>query len=97
METEETMEIRILGTGCAKCRKLYEETDRALKLLGLTAKMTKVEKIEDIMAFRVLMTPALVIDGQVKAAGRIPTTAELTNWLTTAAMGDDTDKKIKLA
>ena len=90
------MDIKILGTGCAKCRKLYEETHRAVKLLGLNATMTKVEKIEDIMAFKVLMTPALIIDGQVKAAGRIPTTAELTNWLTTAATGGDADKKIKL-
>jgi Thioredoxin domain len=49
-------------------------------------RMTKVEKIEEIAAYRVLMTPALVINGEVKAAGRIPDAAEIIIWLTTAAM-----------
>ncbi len=79
------MDVKVLGPGCAKCRKLYEETDKALKQLGLAATLTKVEKLAEIAAYNVLMTPALVIDGQVKAAGRVPSTAELTNLLTTAA------------
>ncbi len=79
------MDVKVLGPGCAKCKKLYEETDQAIKQLGLAATLTKVEKLAEIAAYNVLMTPALVIDGQVKAAGRVPSTAELTNLLTTAA------------
>ncbi len=79
------MEIRILGSGCAKCKKLYAETQRALEQLGVTATLSKVEKIEEIMAFKVMVTPALVIDGEVKVAGRIPSAAELSSWITTAA------------
>ncbi len=80
------MDIRVLGTGCAKCKTLYEATEKAVQQLGCAATLTKVEKIADIMSYRVMMTPALVIDGEVKAAGRIPTEAELTTWITTAAM-----------
>jgi small redox-active disulfide protein 2 len=83
------MDIKILGTGCTKCRKLHEETDKAVKKLGITAAITKVEAINDILAYKVLLTPALVINGEVKAAGRIPTAAELTSLLTTAAMKEE--------
>ncbi|HEY3452421.1 MAG TPA: thioredoxin family protein [Myxococcales bacterium] len=79
------MEVKVLGTGCAKCKKLYEATEKALQELGVSATLTKVEKLDEIMAFNVLMTPALVIDGEVKSAGRIPNAAELRNLLTTAA------------
>jgi len=82
------MDIKILGTGCAKCKKLYEEADKAIRQLGIAATIAKVEQINEIMTYKVLMTPALVINGEVKVAGRIPTTAELANWLTTAAMTD---------
>ena len=80
------MEVKVLGTGCAKCKKLYEEADKAIKQLGIAATLTKVEKIKEIMAYKVFMTPALVINGEVKAAGRLPTAAELTDWLATATM-----------
>ena len=79
------MDVKVLGPGCAKCEQLYAETARALEQLALAATLTKVEKLPEIAAYNVLMTPALVINGQVKAAGRVPSTAELTNWLTTAA------------
>ena len=79
------MEIKVLGTGCAKCQKLYQETAKVLEQLGIVATLTKVEKIDEILRFNVLMTPALVIDGEVKAAGRIPNPAELTHLITTAA------------
>jgi small redox-active disulfide protein 2 len=79
------LDIRILGTGCARCRQLYEQTEKIVQQLGLPATLSKVEKLDEIMGYRVLMTPALVIDGEVKAAGRLPTEAELTTWLTTAA------------
>ena len=80
------MDIKVLGPGCANCKRLYEEAGEALRQLGITAPITKVEKLEEIAAYKVMMTPALVIDGQVRAAGRIPTVAEITTWLATAAM-----------
>ena len=76
------MKIEILGTGCAKCKKLYELTNEALKETGVQAEVVKVEKITDIMNYGVMMTPALVIDGQVKTAGKIPTKAEITQIIT---------------
>ena len=79
------MEVKILGPGCMKCKKLYEETDRAIQQLGLAVTLTKVERIDEIAAHKVFMTPALVNNGEVKSAGRVPNTAELTSWLTTAA------------
>jgi len=80
------MEIKVLGPGCANCKRLYEETEKALRQLGLDAKPAKVEKIDEIVAHGAMMTPALVINGEVKSSGRIPSQRELTNWLATAAM-----------
>ena len=77
--------IQILGTGCPKCKKLYEEAQKAIAQAGLEASLSKVEKIDEIMKHGVLMTPALVVDGEVKASGRIPSTAEIVGWITTAA------------
>ncbi|HEY3359250.1 MAG TPA: thioredoxin family protein [Polyangia bacterium] len=79
------MDVKVLGPGCARCKTLYEETAKALEQLGLAANLTKVEMMDEIVKYRVLMTPGLVIDGEVKCAGRIPSQAEITGWLTTAA------------
>lgn len=84
------MKIQVLGTGCAKCKKLYAEAEKAVSASGLPAQLEKVEKIDEIMAHGVMMTPALVIDGEVKASGRIPTVAEISSWLTTAAAKEST-------
>ena len=80
------MDIKVLGPGCANCRRLYEETEKAVKQLAMTATITKVEKFEEMAPYRIMMTPALVINGEVKAAGRIPRVAEITTWLANAAM-----------
>ncbi len=79
------MKVKVLGTGCARCKALYAEAAKVITTLGLQADLEKVEKIEDIMAFRIMATPALVIDGEVKSAGRLPSAAEITTWLTPAA------------
>lgn len=63
--------IQILGTGCAKCKTLYENTKKAVEETGVEAEIEKIEDIKEIMKFNVLMTPGLVIDGEVKAAGRV--------------------------
>ena len=59
--------IQILGTGCPKCKRLYANTEAALKSAGIEAQIEKVEKIVDIMKFGVMSTPALVVDGVVKS------------------------------
>jgi small redox-active disulfide protein 2 len=79
------MELKVLGTGCAKCQKLYAEAEKAVAASGVPASLTKVEKIEEIMNFGVMMTPALVVNGEVKCSGRIPQASEILSWLTTAS------------
>ena len=64
------MKIQILGTGCPKCKLLFENAQAAVQTLGLDATIEKVEKITDIVAFGVMTTPALAVDGQVKSAGK---------------------------
>ena len=75
------MKIEVLGTGCAKCKKLYQLVEKVVGDTGADANVTKVEKIEDIMKYGVAFTPALVIDGTVKAAGGIPKAAQIEAWL----------------
>lgn len=84
------MKIQVLGTGCAKCKKLYAEAEKAVAASGLPAELEKVEKIDEIMAYGVMMTPALVVDGEVKSSGRIPTVSEIASWLTTAGAKERT-------
>ena len=69
--------LQILGTGCPKCKKLYEATQQAVKELGIEAEVTKVEDINEIMKFNVMMTPALAVDGVVKIVGGIPKLEEI--------------------
>ncbi len=73
--------IQVLGTGCPKCKKLAETAEKAANESGVEYELTKVTDINEIMQFGVMMTPALVIDGEVKTVGKIPTPAEITNWL----------------
>lgn len=80
------MDIKVLGTGCAKCNQLVETARRALEQAGIAADVTKVEEIDQIMAYGVMMTPALVIDGEVKSTGKIPEVAQIVSWLTSAAV-----------
>jgi small redox-active disulfide protein 2 len=71
------MIIHVLGTGCGKCKTLYEIAVKALRETGVEGVVEKVEDIQQIMAYQILMTPGLVINGQVKAAGRIPSVEEV--------------------
>ena len=75
------MKIQILGTGCARCKTLTANAERAVRDLGLKAEIEKVTEIRDIMKFQILMTPGLVIDGKVKTAGRIPSSEEIKQLL----------------
>ncbi len=76
------MEIKVLGSGCAKCKRLYAEVEKAIAQTGQPAALTKVETIEEVMSYGVMMTPALVIDGRVVASGRIPSANEIATMIT---------------
>ena len=65
--------LQILGTGCQKCRMLTDHTEQAARALGLEYTLEKVTDINDIIAFGVVATPALVVDGEIRVAGRVPT------------------------
>jgi len=73
--------IQILGTGCPKCRALAEKTEAAARELGLEHELEKVTDIAEIMKFGVMMTPALVVDGQVKVVGKVPSTEQIKGML----------------
>ena len=63
--------IQVLGTGCPKCKTLFANAQAAIEAAGLEAQLEKVEKITDIMAFGVMLTPALAVDGKVKSSGKV--------------------------
>ena len=83
------MEIKILGAGCPNCRRLEKVTRQALGELGVEATVTKVTNFNDIMAYDILATPGLVIDGQVVSSARVPSKAEVTSMITTALWPDE--------
>ena len=75
------MKIEILGMGCAKCKKVAMNAEQAIKETGVSAEVIKIEKIDEIMKYGVMMTPALAIDGQIKCSGKIPTVEEIKQWI----------------
>ncbi len=76
------MEIKVLGTGCAKCKSLEKITRKAVEELNLNASVEKVEDIQKIMEYSVLRTPALVINEKVVLSGQLPKVAELKDLIT---------------
>lgn len=78
------MQIKVLGTGCAKCNKLYALVEQAISATGAAAELSKVEKIDEIASYGVAFTPALVIDGEVKSSGKLPTVDKISEWLQAA-------------
>lgn len=73
--------VQVLGTGCAKCEKLKKNTEQAIQELGVTAQVEKVTDINKITSYGVMMTPALVVDGQVKIVGKVPSAEEIKSYL----------------
>lgn len=71
------MKIQILGTGCAKCKQLTANAEQAVRELGIAADVEKVEDIREIRKFNVMSTPALVVDGQVRSAGKVLAAADV--------------------
>ncbi len=75
------MKVEVLGVGCAKCEKLYEQVKNLVEREGIEAETVKVEDLKVFSDYGVFMTPALVIDGEVKVAGKVPKEKDLIQWL----------------
>jgi small redox-active disulfide protein 2 len=78
------MKLQILGTGCPKCNALLQATEKAAQALGRPYELEKVTDLKQIMAFGVMQTPALVVDGKVKVSGLVPSVADLKAMLVRA-------------
>jgi small redox-active disulfide protein 2 len=78
------MEIKVLGACCGNCDKLEAMVRKVVKEFGADAQVQKVSDLKEIMRFGVMTTPGLVINGKLKVAGRLPSQAEVTSWITTA-------------
>jgi small redox-active disulfide protein 2 len=76
------MEIKILGTGCPKCKTLEKMTRDTVTEMGIEASVTKEEDIMKIMEYGIMRTPGLVVDGKVVMSGRIPSVTEIKEYLT---------------
>jgi small redox-active disulfide protein 2 len=78
------MNIKVLGTGCAKCQALEKVTQEAIRELGLKVEIDHVKDIKKIMQYPILATPGLVIDEKLVCSGRVPSKADVTRYITTA-------------
>jgi small redox-active disulfide protein 2 len=83
-EKENAMIIKVLGGGCANCQKLEAMTHEVVKELGIDAKIEHVSDYKQIMAYGVMSTPGLVIDEKVVSAGKVPSKAEISTYITSA-------------
>jgi len=77
--------VKVLGPGCPNCTRLAESVTRAAASLGVEASVEKVTGLGAIVQYRILAAPGLVVDGQLVCSGRVPTEAEITGWLASAA------------
>jgi len=75
------VKIQVLGPGCKRCKELMANTEQAVRELGLGASVEKVEDVREMMKFKILATPALAVDGQVRAAGRVLSPKEVKQLL----------------
>ena len=78
------LSIKVLGPGCANCVKMAQLAQQAVNFLSVEAQIEKVTEMPEIVKYRILATPGLVINEKVVCAGRIPTAAEVTTWVTNA-------------
>jgi small redox-active disulfide protein 2 len=75
-------DVKVLGTGCPKCLQLMKQTEQAARELGLECSVEKVTDIIQITSYGVMMTPALIVDGQIKVTGKVPSIDDLKKMLT---------------
>jgi len=73
--------LQVLGTGCPKCAKLAENAEAAARAMGIEYTLEKVTDVNEIVAFGVMMTPALAVDGEVKVVGTVPSVEEIQSLL----------------
>jgi small redox-active disulfide protein 2 len=73
--------IKVLGTGCANCRATVQRIEQVAKELGASIKLEKIEEIRDIMAYGILATPGVVVDGKVVHSGGVPAREKIASWL----------------
>lgn len=71
------MEVKVLGPGCAKCKKAYQVVEKVIKDNNLDVTLTKVNDLMEMMSYNILSTPAIVVDGEVKVKGRVPSESEV--------------------
>jgi small redox-active disulfide protein 2 len=77
----DAMDIKVLGTGCARCKQLEKTVRQAVDDMGLDATVEKVSELTDIMAYGIMQTPGLVIDGEIRLTGRVPKLEEMKSLL----------------
>jgi len=75
------MEIKVLGTGCRKCKTLKEMVAEVIEELHIDAEVEEVKEIDKIVDYGVMVMPALVVNGEVKASGKLPTREQIKSWL----------------
>ena len=75
------MDVKVLGTGCPKCNELEKRVKSVATANDITIQLEKVKDLNDIMSYNIMITPGLVVNGQVKSAGKLPTEAEILKWL----------------
>ncbi|MDD1752695.1 MAG: thioredoxin family protein [Methanotrichaceae archaeon] len=75
------IKIEVLGTGCAKCKSLLKNVEKAVQESGVRAEIVKVDSIQEIMSRGIMMTPGLYIDGEIKVMGRVPSVEEIKKML----------------
>ena len=80
------MNIKILGTGCPKCKRLKRLTKEVLTEMNLSVEVEKVTAVDDIMAYDIISTLALVINEEVVSSGMIPNKEEISEWISTLSM-----------
>lgn len=79
--------IKVLGTGCKKCKTVQANAEKAVRELGLDVEVEKVTDMREIMQFQVMSTPGLVVDGEIKTTGRVPSTDEIKQMLASEVEG----------
>jgi small redox-active disulfide protein 2 len=84
MKGVDRLEIKILGTGCPKCREVEKRVKDVVAEMDVPADIEKVSDIKGIMAYGILATPGLVIDGKLKSSGRVPRAEEIKAWISQA-------------
>lgn len=75
------MEVKVLGPGCAKCKTTFQVIEKVIKENSLDVKLTKVDDIMEMMSYNIMTTPAVVVDGEVKMKGQVPSESDVKRLL----------------